>query len=256
MAQIMSAITQKGGTGKTTTVLNLAHALALNKKRVLIIDMDAQAHLSRTLDAEGPGLLDAITGGNGMGKLIRPTNMDRVAIIPASDELVDADLELVNIEGRETALARCLDAPITDAFDFILIDTPPSLSLLTINAILASDWLLVPLWPDFLPLASMKLLENTLDKVRHGVPTARFQVIGYLLTMYDRRERAMREEVEAIMADRYGKKVFPQPIRVNSDIKRAFAHGQSVIAYDRGRGRGSEDFHALASEVLKRVKAH
>jgi len=254
MATVIAVVAQKGGTAKTTTCLNLADALARKGKNVLLVDLDPQAHLSRTLGAESPGLLDALLNGNGFRELIQQTALDGVSIIPAAGDMSGADISLASEIGREVRLRKALNAPaVRRGFGFTIIDTAPSLGLLTLNAIVAAQWILVPLPADFMPLAALASLEETLAQVTKNVREARFKVLGYLLTMYDRRESAMREDVENILIERYGKLVFPLPIRVNSNIKAAVAQGTSVLAYERGKGRGSEDFMRLAAEVIKRI---
>jgi len=254
MAQAIAIIQQKGGVGKTTLALNLADALAHKGKRVLLVDLDPQAHLSRTLEAETPGLLTALAAGNGAGALIRGTTLDGVRIIPAGGDMAGADVSLAQEIGREVRLRRLLrTGAISRAFDIIIVDTPPSLGLLTLNAILAADFILTPLTPDFLPLEALQSLEDTLEQVRENIPQADFKMMGYVLTMYDRRESAMREDVENILAEKYGALMFPAPIRVNSNIKAAFARRTSVLAFEHGNGRGSDDFNGLADEVMKRM---
>jgi len=254
MAQTIAVVAQKGGTAKTTTCLNLADALARKGKRVLLVDLDPQAHLSRTLGAESPGLLDALLNGNGVRELIQETSLDGVSIVPAASDMSGADISLASEIGREVRLRRALNAPaIRRGFDITILDTAPSLGFLTINAIVAAQWILTPLPADFMPLAALASLETTLGDVRENVRQARFKVLGYLLTMYDRRETNMREDVEGILAERYGKLVFPKPIRINSNIKAAVAQGTSVLALENGKGRGSEDFMHLAVEVIKRI---
>jgi len=254
MAQTIAVVAQKGGTAKTTTCLNLADALARKGKNVLLVDLDPQAHLSRTLGAESPGLLDALLNGNGFRELIQQTSLDGVSIVPAASDMSGADISLASEIGREVRLRRALNAPaIRRGFDITILDTAPSLGFLTINAIVAAQWILTPLPADFMPLAALASLETTLGDVRENVRQARFEVLGYLLTVYDRRETNMREDVEGILAERYGALVFPSPIRINSNIKAAVAQGTSVLAYEHGKGRGSEDFMRLAVEVIKRI---
>jgi chromosome partitioning protein len=126
----------------------------------------------------------------------------------------------------------------------------------TINALVAAEWLLVPLPADFLPLSALPLLETTLEKLREGIPEARqAKILGYVLSMYDRRESVMREQVEGILRDRYGPLVFQTAVRVNANVKAAFASGQDVLSYENLKGRGSEDFLALADEVIERIRS-
>jgi len=254
MAQAIATVSPKGGVGKTTLALNLADALAHRGQRVLLIDLDPQCHLSRTLQAVNTGLLAALTAGNGAGNLIQDTSLDGVRIIPAGSDMAGADVSLANEFGREMRLRRVLrTGDISRAFDIIIMDTPPSLGLLTLNAILAADFILTPLTPDFLPLEALESLEELLEQVRENIPQADFKVLGYVLTMYDRRESAMRGDVETILAEKYGALMFPAPIRVNSNIKSAFARRTSVLDFENGKGRGSDDFNQLADEVMKRM---
>lgn len=257
MTQHIAVVTQKGGVGKTTLALNLGAALARRGHRVLLIDLDAQAHLSRTLWGEEEGLLEVLVEGRKVTGLILETGQAGLSLVPASGDMASADLQLASVYGREGVLRRALDTPaVQGKFDFVIMDTPPSLGLVTINALVAAEWLLVPLPADFLPLSALPLLESTLEKLREGIPEARqAKILGFVLSMYDRRESVMREQVEGILRERYGPLVFNTAVRVNANIKAAFASGQDVLTYENGNGRGSEDFLALADEVIERTRS-
>ncbi len=250
---ILCIANQKGGVGKTTTAVTLAAGLARRGRRVLLLDLDIQGSASAALGVtipEGePSVADVLVADRALEDVIRPTRTTNLFIAPAGELLATVDLQLASAMAREFVLERALRS-IRGQYDEIVIDTAPYLGLLTINALAASDYVLVPVSCEYLPILGLKLFADTLGKIRARLGV-RAEVLGYLLTMYDRRER-ITLEVEAILRRTFGDMVLPSPIRVNTRHKAAPSHQQTIYEFEGKGGKGVKDYEALVDEVLAR----
>lgn len=255
MSRVFAITNQKGGVGKTTTAINLAASLAANDIKVLVIDSDPQGNctsgLGVTKDPDLPSLYDVLLGDTPAADAVRPTAMEGLYIISADKNLVGANLELVEIENRETRL-RDRIAGIRDDYRFILIDCPPSLDLLTLNAILAADAVLIPIQCEFFALEGVSELMDTIDRVRDtfGHP---LEIEGILLTMYDDRTNLTRQ-VEKDLKDFFKDEVFHTVIPRSIRLAEAPSFGKPILTYDP-RSRGAESYIKLAKEILDHEKA-
>jgi chromosome partitioning protein len=264
-ALAISVVNQKGGVGKTTTTVNLGAALALAGKKVLLVDMDAQANLTTHL-GHGPKEDLEGTGGDGGGgpewtvydvlkgtKRIQEVTIhrsERLDLVPASLLLSAADLELGGVVGRELLLKRALDR-VREAYDIVLVDCPPTLGLLSLNALAAVDKVIVPVQSEYLALHGVRQLLDTIDQVR-SVYNTQLVVGGVLICLHDSRKRLARAVADTIRAY-FGQLVFETVVRENVALAEAPASGQTVFEY-APRSTGAEDYGALAQEVLN-VKA-
>jgi len=256
----IAIVNHKGGCLKTTITVNLGAALARAGKRVLLIDLDAQQNLTQSLMppvelVEGvPTLYDALVDEQPLDHLILPTQEKNLDLIPCAEDFAGADLSLVHAVGREHILGHCLEATAAlSAYDYVLMDCPPSISLVVVNALAASDWFLVPCSAEYLPMIGLTLLGNSIAKLHKVAPN--LQLIGVVLTMYAKSERICRQ-VESILRRDLGDKLFETKIRVNTKAKSAPAVRKTIFEYESGKeGRGTADFTALAEEFLRRVEA-
>lgn len=250
MNRIIVIANQKGGVGKTTTAINVAASLAAAEKRVLLIDTDPQGNSTSGCGIErenlNGSLYDIYNDTKKIDEIIRKTSMDSLDIIPSTIDLVGAELELISRDDREEILKYALD-PLRQFYDFIFIDCPPSLSLLTINALVAADSLLVPMQCEYYALEGISSLIKTLNLVRSSY-NASLDIEGILLTMFDGRN-TLAHQVAKELREHFGDKVYKTIIPRNITLAEAPSHGKPAILYDI-RSKGAQSYLALAKEVI------
>ena len=249
----VALVNNKGGVGKTTSAVNLAAGIAAGRRRVLLVDLDAQGSASLSLGLSRadltPGTAEVILVGLPIREAIRPSSVEGLDILPGSMTLASADLALSDVTGREVVLKNALP-PILGDYDFAVLDCPPSLGLLTVNALTAADFFIIPLTPDYLALEGLVNLMEAVEKIRSGIGEAA-ALLGILMTLADHRLN-VTEEIGQMIRGFYGRLVFKTEIRGNVRLKEAPSFGKSIFAYD-DKSAGAEAYRELTKEVLQRI---
>jgi len=256
-ARLLALVNQKGGCGKTTTAVNLAACLAVNKRRVLLIDLDPQANATVSLGVD-PGRLtrtiyqvlvdDSMDDGTGLDltSVIVPSNVPNLDVAPSSIDLAAAELELSARLGREKSLRKKI-MPVRDRYDYVIIDTPPSLGLLTLNALVACEEVIIPIQTHYYALLGMRQLLRTLKVVREEVGH-QIEIAGVVPTMYDARTSISKEIIHGIR-EYFGDKVFASAIHFNIKLVESSMAGVPVFVHMR-TSRGAQEYMSLAKEVM------
>lgn len=257
---VIVVINNKGGTGKTTTCVNLSAALANSGYRVLLVDLDSQASASLSLGVEYcdllPSVVDVLFNGMAIMSAIRSTNIQRLDLLTGGMELAHSDLILADVPGRENRLAESLE-PIRDSYDFILCDCPPSLSMLPVNALVAADRYIITVTPEYLALEGLNSLMEAVERVKEGMDVD-VELLGIVFTMvnpaaFSLFNRDLRDQLEIIrsLRERYGKDVFKTVIKRNVRLREAPSYGASIFEY-APRSSGAKEYAMLANEVIER----
>jgi chromosome partitioning protein len=256
MSRVIAIANQKGGVGKTTTAINLGASLAVAEKRTLVIDIDPQGNATSGLGVETSGgaatIYDVLVEGRPLAEAVRAAvHFPCLDVVPSTRDLVGAEIELVSASQRETILRRALE-PIREGYDFIFVDCPPSLGLLTLNTLTAADSVLIPIQCEFYALEGLSQLLNTVRIVQKGL-NPDLEIEGVLLTMYDRRLN-LSKQVADEAREYFGDRVYGATIPRNVRLAEAPSFGQPIIHYDV-LSAGAQSYLALAREILERPVA-
>lgn len=253
MTQILAVVNQKGGVGKTTTVVNLATILAVRGKRVLLIDVDPQGNATSGLGFDknnlGKTIYDVLINEEPMRNAVYDSGRKGLHLCPANIELAGAEVELVDIVSRETVLKRAVQSA-KNAYDIVLMDCPPSLGLLTVNALTAADGVLVPIQSEYYALEGLTQLMETVTLIKRGL-NPQLSVFGVVVTMFDARTQ-LAHQVANEVRRYFGDKVFRTIIPRNVRLSEAPSFGKAIMEYDP-KSKGAESYDALAREVIRRI---
>jgi len=253
MARIVVLANQKGGVGKTTTAINLGASLAACERKVLLVDLDPQANATSGIGLskdEAESMYPVLLDGMSLRSVIRNTELPSLQVAPSSVDLVGAEVELGNVEKREFRLREALEPVVAD-YDYILIDSPPSLGLLTVNGLTAANSVLVPMQCEYFAMEGVSQLLNTVERVRHSLNPS-LEIEGIALTMYDDRMNLARQVAQEVR-NHFGDKVYKTVIPRNVRLGEAPSFGKPIILYDI-RSRGSEAYVSLAKEFIRRAE--
>ncbi len=255
MGRVIAIANQKGGVGKTTTTVNIAASLAAAEKKVLLIDSDPQGNSTSGMGINRKDLTgstyDLYTGKRSFLDIKKSSHFPWLEVVPAGIDLVGVEVELIQTISRERVLKRALET-VRDSYDYILIDCPPSLGLLTVNALTAADSVLIPVQTEYYALEGLSALMNTVKLIKQDL-NPELAIEGVLLTMYDSRNN-LAEQVAQEVRKHFGNKVFTTVIHRNVALSEAPSHGKPVLLYDI-RSRGAQSYLELAKEVLTNAKA-
>jgi chromosome partitioning protein len=252
MTTIYTFANQKGGVGKTTTAINVAAYLAVCDKRVLVVDIDPQANATSSLgvDKHAPvySIYHALVDGIAVDQIVMLTKRLHLDLVPSSPALAGAEVELVEVENRERSLANVL-APLTSRYDYVVIDSPPSLGLLTVNALVAADAVIIPIQCEYLALEGLTQLLNTIQLVQQRL-NPRLRVAGMVMTMFDSRTHLAMQVVEEV-AKHFPELIFRTVIPRSVRIAEAPSYGEPLVSFDP-KSRGAQTYEALTRELLER----
>lgn len=256
MALVIAIANQKGGVGKTTTAINLGASLATSEKRTLVVDVDPQGNTTTGLGVDRSGLTeslyDVLLGGRNLMDVVHKNDLTHLFLVPSGRDLIGAEIELAGAEKREWRLKEALQS-IRESFDYILLDCPPSLGLLTLNALVAADSLLVPLQSEYYALEGLSSLMETLKLVQRSL-NPNLQLEGILITMFDGRNRLSHQVADEIRSH-FPDRLFQTVIHRNVRLSESPSHGKPVLFYD-ANSTGAQDYLELARELIRNGEEH